>query len=73
MSLLRLAANTDEGNEDFELPESVRDLDLNREGYEEEVLKLPIHEFRQVLIRNDLKCRSEDQVLSLTIAYIERA
>ena len=50
----------------------MRDLDLNREGFEEEALKLPIKEFSRVLKSDDLKCRSEDQVLNLTLAYIER-
>ena len=36
------------------------------------MLKLPVIEFSQLLKSNGLKCRSEDHVLALTIAYIER-
>ena len=58
---------------DLELPESVRDLDLNRDGFEEEALKLPIKEFSAVIKSDDLKCKSEDHVLDLTLQYIEKA
>ena len=54
-------------------PDAVKDLDLTREGFEQDVLKLPIEEFGRVLKRDDLKCRSEDHVLSLTLTYMEKA
>ena len=62
-----------DGEVEYDLPESVRDLDLNREGFEEDALKLPMKEFSQVLKSDNLICRSEDHVLNLTLAYIERA
>ena len=55
------------------MPESVRDLNLNRAGFGEEMLKLPVQEFAKVLKRDDLTCHSEDQVLNLTLNYIDLA
>ena len=55
------------------MPESIRDLNLNRAGFEEEIMKLPVDEFAKVLKRDDLTCHSEDQVLNLTLNYIDLA
>ena len=67
------AADEEEREENKEgLPESVKDLNLNREGFEQDALNLPIHEFYKVLQRNDLKCQNEDQVLNLIFAYMKR-
>ena len=62
-----------ESDEFGELPASLRDLDLNREGYEAEALKLPVREFSAVIKSDELRCRSEDQVLDLTLQYIDQA
>ena len=55
------------------MPQSIRDLDLNRAGFEEEALRLPIGAFSKVLKSDDLKCRSEDHVLGLALNYIDAA
>ena len=55
------------------LPESLRDLDLNREGFEAEALKLNVGGFRAVIKSDNLICRSEDHVLDLTLRYIDNA
>lgn len=57
----------------IDLPESVRDLDLNREGFENDAMKLPVEDFSSMIKRDDLKCRSEDHVLEMTLNYIEIA
>ena len=63
------------GDDDDEelIPESLRDLDLNREGYEAEALKLNVDGFRAVIKSDNLICRSEDHVLDLTLQYIDNA
>ena len=56
--------------ETIEVAESVKDLDLNREGFVEDAMKLSIEEFGNVLKRDDLKCQNEDHVLAMTLKYI---
>ena len=55
------------------MPESVRDLDMNRDGFLTDAMKLPVDEFGKIIQRDDLKCRSEDHVLDVTLSYIESA
>ena len=61
--------NTQSGVNDVH--ESVRDLDLSREGFKEAALQLDTNEFNKVIIRDDLKCKTEDEVLELIIEYIQ--
>ena len=69
----RKALQIETGQENFELPESMKDLDLNKTGFEEEAFKLPAFDMQKVLKRDDLKCQSEDQVLNFTLNYIDKA
>ena len=39
---------------------------------EQEVLKLPFQAFKNVLRRDDLRCRNEDQVLDLLLTYLRK-
>ena len=57
---------------DLTLPETMRDLDLNRIGFQQEALKLPVQVFKNVLKRDDLKCRDEDSVLDLLLNYLTK-
>ena len=50
----------------------MKDLDLSREGFREAALKLDTAEFNKVIVRDDLKCKTEDQVLELVIEYIQK-
>ena len=55
------------------LPEAVRDLDLMRQGFEEQALGLGVQDFQNLIKRSDIKCESEDQVFDLSRKYIDKA
>ena len=55
-----------------DLPESVRDLDLTRPGFKQAAMNLEDNEFSKLIKRDDLKCRTEDDVLMLIIDYIKK-
>ena len=62
--------NVQSGNND--LHESVKDLDLSREGFKEAALQLDTNEFNKIIIRDDLKCKTEDEVLQLIIEFMKK-
>ena len=55
-----------------DLPESVRDLDLTRPGFKQAAMNLEDNQFSKLIKRDDLKCRTEDDVLMLIIEYIKK-
>ena len=55
-----------------DLPESVKDLDLTRPGFKQAALELDDNNFTKLITRDDLRCRTEDDVLMLIISYIKK-